>query len=121
MKLNNKGFAITGILYTLLVIFLISLISLLSELNTRKKIMEKSVETMEDKYEFIRCGNKTTSQEAPETGKYIFLKNSASEERCYTYIPKGASINPNKLQYTTASCNEETDKENFTLLEYCKK
>ncbi len=115
MKLNNKGFAITGILYTLLVLFLITLISVLAELNTRKKIMEKSIETLEDKYEFISCGHTTEEKEAPETGKYIFK----GANTCYAYIAKGATLEPTNIQYTTSNCNN--NKAGLVLSEYCKK
>ena len=118
MKLNNKGFAITGILYTLLVLFLMTLISVLAELNIRKKIMEKSIETLEDKYEFISCGHTTEEKEAPETGKYIF-KRSSPNITCYAYIAKGTTLKSTDIQYTTSDCNN--DNSGLILSEYCKK
>lgn len=39
--MNNKGFAITGIIYTLMVLFIILIIALLSMFNDRKKILDK--------------------------------------------------------------------------------
>ena len=38
--MNNKGFAITGILYTIFILFIMILLSILSGLNTRKNILE---------------------------------------------------------------------------------
>ena len=53
MKLNNKGFAITTIIYGTLVIFLLLLASLLGMLSTHKvrlqKLKEKTEEIIEDK------------------------------------------------------------------------
>ena len=40
MKLNNKGFAISAILYTLLILFTLTLISLIAGLNSRNKMLE---------------------------------------------------------------------------------
>lgn len=39
--MNNKGFAVTGIIYTLMVLFIILIIALLSMFNDRKKILDK--------------------------------------------------------------------------------
>ena len=116
MKLNNKGFAITGIFYTLLVLFMLTLISILAGLNTRKRIMDKSVETLEDKYEFTSCGHTTTALEAPETGKYIYRSSNLT---CYAYLSKGTTTNPNNIQYTTTKCND--NKASLHLIEYCKR
>ena len=53
MKLNNKGFAITTIIYGTLVVFLLLLASLLGMLSTHKvrlqKLKEKTEEIIEDK------------------------------------------------------------------------
>ena len=114
--LNNKGFAITGILYTLLVLFSITLVSVLVGLNTRKKIMEKSVETLEGKYKYNSCGYKTTSTEAPETGKYIYKNGNLT---CYAYISIGQTLTSTNVTYTNANCN--ANKVGLKLSEYCKK
>ncbi|MDD2180864.1 MAG: hypothetical protein PHW32_00665 [Bacilli bacterium] len=45
MKLNNKGFAITGILYTALLLFLVLLAGILSMMSTRKIILDKMKKT----------------------------------------------------------------------------
>lgn len=116
MKLNNKGFAITGILYTLLVLFMLTLISILAGLNTRKRIMDKSVETLENKYKYYNCGNTATSNDAPETGKYIYKSSNLT---CYAYLSKGTTTNPNNIQYTTTECNN--NKASLHLIEYCKR
>ncbi|MDD2518825.1 MAG: glycine rich domain-containing protein [Bacilli bacterium] len=41
MKLNNKGFAVTGILYTALLMFLVLLTGILSMMSTRKVLLDK--------------------------------------------------------------------------------
>lgn len=41
MKMNNKGFAVTGILYTILIIFMVSMVTLLFNLQNRKTILDE--------------------------------------------------------------------------------
>ena len=42
LKLNNKGFAIASILYSIMVLFLILLLSILGMLGTRKAVLDKN-------------------------------------------------------------------------------
>ena len=89
MKLNNKGFAITGILYTVFILFLLIITSVLAGLQLKRTMLERSILLLEDSYigenlyeseagkEKIKNINKTKSgdndpREAPVTGKYIF-------------------------------------------------
>lgn len=41
MKLNNKGFAISGILYSILILFLVILLAILGILGSRKVVLDK--------------------------------------------------------------------------------
>lgn len=41
MHLNNKGFAISSVLYIALVLFLILIVSLLAMMGSRKNILDK--------------------------------------------------------------------------------
>ena len=41
-KLNNKGFAIASILYSIMVLFLLLLLSILGILGSRKAILDKN-------------------------------------------------------------------------------
>lgn len=50
MKLNNKGFAITGILYGLLILFALLVGSYLTILTARKNRLDGIVENIEDEY-----------------------------------------------------------------------
>ena len=80
MKLNNKGFAITGILYTLFILFLLLLIAILATLRTRRTMLERSTMTIETSYQGndsdsdnqVKRINNGASPTAPVTGKYIF-------------------------------------------------
>ena len=41
MKLNNKGFALTSIIYMLIVLFLLTMLLVLANLATRKVVLDK--------------------------------------------------------------------------------
>ena len=50
MKLNNKGFAITGILYTVFILFLLIITSVLAGLQLKRTMLERSIILLEDSY-----------------------------------------------------------------------
>lgn len=50
MKLNNKGFAITGILYGLLILFALLVASYLTILTARKNRLDNIIEDIENEY-----------------------------------------------------------------------
>lgn len=102
--MNNKGFAITGILYGVLLLFLMVLLSLLYVLVTRinrlttlneevKKVVEDKTITVSET-EFTDGYYITTMR-----GKYELLVNDTST--CYAYLPKDIllKINNSKLSY----------------------
>lgn len=86
MKLNNKGFAITSVLYGLLILFVVFTGTYLSLLGAKKNKLDKITEDIEKKYDF----NITLSENesigdtypAPYTGKYTF-------DNCIMYLYKG--------------------------------
>lgn len=124
MKLNNKGFAITGILYTVLILFLLLLSSLLLMLTTRINrlikltdninkevennkvinISEYSSDSNENKMSNPIDGNKyfITSYR----GRYEFVINNG--KTCYSYLPENTllSINNGILKYKLPSIDE---------------
>ena len=82
MRLNNKGFAITGILYTVFIMFLLVLTSTLAGLQSRKTMLERSIMSLENSFngndnneqELIRKINENKT--APVTGRYTFVLNT---------------------------------------------
>ena len=108
--MNNKGFAITGILYTLFILFIMILFSILSSLSYKKGILEKTVLGIEDDYETeIFSGNINdtyiiTTNSGIETavskinGKFEFTPTATStvisenKTKCYVYFKKGEKI-----------------------------
>lgn len=106
-KINNKGFAITGILYTLLVMFLLVLVFSLQILRANKNMREKSIEKLESTYEGIKVENinNINDEDYPiendgtvkYRGKYIFTLTVVEEEKeltytCTSYLKKSAKI-----------------------------
>ncbi len=97
--MNNKGFAITGILYTVFVLFIMTLFAILTGLNTRLRLMQKSIISFEDDYSLIDANNLvgtggitgiSFSDPVPYTGKYVFAYTSGA--LCITYLTKGTSF-----------------------------
>lgn len=101
--MNNKGFAIIGILYTILILFLMIMLSVLAGLNTRKNFMEKSISSFQDDYlgsnvveGYVSSAN--MYKKAPVTGKYVFSNNSSDNSlECYAYLKAGTSFGNQKL------------------------
>ncbi len=50
MKLNNKGFAITSVLYGLLILFVVLTSTYLSMLTTKKNNIDKVTKDIEEAY-----------------------------------------------------------------------
>ena len=76
MKLNNKGFAITSVLYGLLILFVMVTGSYLSILAAKKNRLDVITKDIEAKYAFDCEGTYTfVNDEVPYTGKYVFGNN----------------------------------------------
>lgn len=77
MKLNNKGFAITTILYGTLILFMLLFVSLLGILSQYRKNLEKLTESTNGARDIvtmfptqIECGD-----QAPKRGIYQMTEN----------------------------------------------
>lgn len=83
-RLNNKGFAITGILYTLFILFILLMFSILNGLQSKKQMLEKSTVKLEESFKLKDVTNdsnvgiiKASSEEkALVAGKYTFEVNT---------------------------------------------
>ena len=85
--MNNKGFAITGILYTVFILFIMTMFAILAGLNTRLKLMQKSVMSFEDDYVCNNVENQAYNiGYAWDDGKYFF------SDECIAYLKKGAKF-----------------------------
>lgn len=115
--MNNKGFAITGILYTIFILFIMVLLSILAGLSSRRSLLEKSMMSLEDDYKITDANMiDITGTKAPFTGKYIYMKNISETESllCTTYLEKEDSlINLNYITFIEKKCN--SDKANLLV------
>lgn len=123
MKLGNNGFAITGILYTIFILFLMILLSVLGGLNTKRQLLEKNIEDINSKIE-QKCESKNISLSnnivTTVTGKYVIKVNGY---QFTTYISKGKQLTNDYLQTLTyLEDNNNAKNTNFTngsIVEIC--
>ena len=120
--LNNKGFAITGILYTLFILFLLILVSVLGALSARKNMLEASTGKLEESYLGSDSGSADNillfknNKRTPVTGRYEFnFFNAGSSYTCYAYLKSGIAYTELKndvrnFVFTTVDCNDYKDK-----------
>lgn len=79
MKLNNKGFAITGILYGLLILFALLVGSYLTVLTARKNRLDGIVENIENEYNGNTTDTHTLTLQKDNNVSTIYYKiNEAS-------------------------------------------
>lgn len=107
MKLNNKGFAITSILYGMLILFVSLTGSYLIILSAQKNRVDKIMEDFESKEGFNSYIdiNASFPYMALYTGKYVF-----DEEECYSYIIKGTIIRADNITLASGDCTPTTIK-----------
>lgn len=130
LKLNNKGFAITGILYTLFILFLLILVSLLGGLKSKQNLLMNSVDSFENKYQLSPvCNTKDTCNNnsvvssgiIKYSGKYIFrsIDSAIADQTCTAYLKKGTNIINDNITFFPAMCNDY-DKEQYELIKVYK-
>ena len=98
MKLNNRGFAITSVLYGLLILFVLLTGSYLTLLGTKKSRLDTIASDIENKYDFniTLPINQTITYpyKAPYTGKYTFNNN------CIQYLYNNKEYNTGEINCT---------------------
>lgn len=93
-RLNNRGFAITAVLYGLLILFLLLFLGMIRILNTERKRMEKISDEIDksivnmDKID-INSGEISEGgiYVTPYRGKYVFKINGDETKEYYMYLP----------------------------------
>lgn len=121
MKLNNKGFAITSVLYGLLILFVSLVGTYLAVLLSKMNKLDNISDDINDKYGFNTCLNKNADGECTEiksnsptvschveytveyTGKYIF--QDSTNKNCITYLKKGEKYITDDFKFTDSSCS----------------
>ena len=108
--MNNKGFAITGIIYTLFIIFLMVLLSVLSGLRSYQRLMINSIGGLENSFEGIKLKGSSYEDNAigvdgivNYSGKYVF---ESGGNKCTTYLEKGTKLNTtDTIYYIEGTCS----------------
>lgn len=128
-RLGNRGFAITGILYTLFILFLLILLSVLGSVRSRKNMLEKSTELVEESYQGIKVDAAQVSlireqKKALVKGKYVFELqfSDSSKVWCYAYLNKEEEIVAGKddqgrrrITFVPNDCNSYVDEFTWDL------
>lgn len=96
-RLNNRGFAITAVLYGLLILFLLLFLGMIRILNTERKRMEKISDEIDksivnmDKIDININSDNVISEGGiyvtPYRGKYVFKINGDETKEYYMYLP----------------------------------
>lgn len=108
--MNNKGFAITGIIYTLFIIFLLILLSVLSGLRSFHRLMINSVDYFESSFNGVKIkelDDFKIGSEALVLGKYIFKMHGESDcdgdgvidddISCFAYLNRGNKFDSSNM------------------------
>lgn len=90
MKLNNKGFAISAVLYSVLILFMLILVSYLTILSGTKKFNTKTLSSINEvmKEEVIEINKVLNDKEYYLTtirGNYLI---ELGNKNCYIYLSK---------------------------------
>lgn len=94
-RLNNRGFAITAVLYGLLILFLLLFLGMIRILNTERKRMEKISDEIDKSIvnmDKIGINSDNMISEGgiyvtPYRGKYVFNITGDTSKEYYMYLP----------------------------------
>lgn len=120
-RLNNRGFAITAVLYGLLILFLLLFLGMIRILNTERKRMEKisdeidkSIVNME-KIDINSGISEGGIYVTPYRGKYVFKITGDETKEYYMYLPiySIVSISGGKIKVTSGTSQSEIADSSF--------
>lgn len=122
MKLNNKGFAITGILYGLLILFALLVASYLTILTARKNRLDGIISDIEEEYYGIAGEDNTlytlTLTKGTGVSKIYYKKSSDTTYNNSSSTVTINDITPNTIyyyyietnnSYEMSSCNSKSN------------
>lgn len=119
MKLNNKGFAITSVLYGLLILFVSLVGTYLTVLLSKMNRLNNISDDINENYGFNRIKevNITNFPYTTEyTGKYIFEIEEINHD-CTTYLNKNIEVKYNNenlnIEFIEKDCNDRNDNKNI--------
>ena len=122
--MNNKGFAITGILYTIFVLFMLIIGAILANISFKNRSLSLAITSLEDEFSLIKVTPLETGYTIKDdkyfaqfNGKYLFeltytINSSTKKIICSTYLKKDDEI-PLKNDLSLGDANPAKD---FTLI-----
>lgn len=121
--MNNRGFAITGIIYTLFILFLMILLTVITGLNSFQKLIINSTENFATTFEgreieLTELIKIKESGIAPYSGKYHFKITTTSGttfNNCFSYLTKGTNFN-DKVIFSPNECNNDISQLELTAI-----
>lgn len=128
MKLNNKGFAITGILYGLLILFALLVASYLTVLTARKNRLDGIISDIEEEYNNTKViisvlpytttnsSNCTFEVVSKDYGDMTCTLNNIASLSIISFSDGSIKINDNKVEFTDDNCDMANAFGNFTKL-----
>ena len=116
MKLNNKGFAISGILYAVMILFLTIIISLLALMANRKLILDKYKKEVKSN---LNSSSETYGARIQLAADTTHVRLTEEELAEYNFKSKvsGCIIGDNSLNDENTLC-QENEKDITNLLNY---
>lgn len=117
--MNNKGFAITGIIYTLFILFLMLLLAVLSLMKAYQRLMINSTSSFETSFKGKEITDITSIKNSgitPYMGKYVFnvVKKDNTTYTCSSYLDKDTDIYNDDITLSPSICN--TNIKNIELI-----
>lgn len=113
--MNNKGFAITGIIYTLFILFLMILLSVLSGLRSYQRLMISSTSSLETSFEGTKLSELSLDVIDDENvtkyaGKYVFTEGTNT---CTTYLASDVDLDIDTIHFTEGTCSFSPNESNL--------
>ena len=109
MQLGNRGFAISGILYTLFVLFMFILLSVLGSLSSKRSFLQSGISGIEKTF----MGDEEISQTDISNyttgyGRYVYELTDGTNNKikCVAYLKDNVDLyDMNVVTFTTNDCN----------------
>lgn len=125
-RLNNRGFAITAVLYGLLILFLLLFLGMIRILNTERKRMAKISDEIDDSIVNMEKITIDSSEGTigdggiyvtPYRGKYVFYIGGDTSNKYYMYLPiySIVSINGGKITVTSGTSQRDIEESSFLV------
>lgn len=123
MKLNNKGFALTSIIYMLIVLFLMILLLILANLATRKVVLDKIKNDVKENLNQggLLAQNTYTVTFDPTIGQINQKTKQVKYNEPYGELPTPTREGYKFIGWTSKNLAPEINESNYTVSNYINK